>query len=121
MAVVAEAIQINMVTSSAVVAEAMLEDQIADIWPDYVCLYDVRSPEFKNRDLRDRAIQEMAEKLEKTGILNSSNIASFEFEPSTNCLNNRQPVMIFKLNTNVHIPRLLALIPNLIKTHLISL
>ena len=58
-----------MATSSAVVAEAveaMLEDQIADIWPDYACLYDVRSPEFKNRDLRDRAIQEMAEKLGKT-------------------------------------------------------
>ena len=52
-----------MAASSAVVAEAMLEGQIADIWPDYACLYDVRSPEFKNRKLRDRAIQEMAEKL----------------------------------------------------------
>ena len=27
----------------------MLEDKIADIWPDYPCLYDVRSRDFKNR------------------------------------------------------------------------
>ena len=43
----------------------MLEDQIADIWPDYPCLYDVRSPDFKNRELRDNSIQEIAEKLGK--------------------------------------------------------
>ena len=55
-----------MAACSAVIAEAMLEDQLADIWPDYVCLYDVRSPEFKNRELRDRASREIAEKLGKT-------------------------------------------------------
>ena len=27
-----------------------LEEQIVHIWPDYACLYDVRSPEFKNRE-----------------------------------------------------------------------
>ena len=48
------------------VAEAILEDKLADIWPDYPCLYDVRCPEFKNRDLRDKAFQEMAEKLGTT-------------------------------------------------------
>ena len=25
----------------------MLEDKLADIWPDYSCLYDVRCPEFQ--------------------------------------------------------------------------
>ena len=41
---------------SELVADAILEDQIVDIWPDYPCLYDVRSPEFKNRDLREHAL-----------------------------------------------------------------
>ena len=31
-----------------VVADIMLEDKIADLWPDYPCLYDVKSPDFKN-------------------------------------------------------------------------
>ena len=46
-------------TSSAVIAEAVLEDKIADIWPEshYPCLYDVRSPDFKNRELREIAVQ----------------------------------------------------------------
>ena len=51
----------------SVIADAMCEDKIADLWPEYPCLYDVRSPDFKNRDLRDNSIQEIAEKLGKTG------------------------------------------------------
>ena len=42
-----------MVTNNSIVAEAILEDKLADIWPDYPCLYDMRCPEFKNRDLRN--------------------------------------------------------------------
>ena len=57
-----------MVTSS-VVADAMFEDQIAYLRPDYPCLYDVGSPDFKTRDLRDNSIQEIDEKLGKTGNL----------------------------------------------------
>ena len=52
--------------SSVLVAEAILEDKLADIWPDYPCLYDVHSADFRNRDLREKALQEMAEKLETT-------------------------------------------------------
>ena len=36
-----------MAPSNAIVAEAMLEDKLAGIWPDYSYLYDVRCPEFQ--------------------------------------------------------------------------
>ena len=49
------------------VADVILEDQLVDIWPEYPCLYDVRSSEFKNRDARDKALQEIAENLGQTG------------------------------------------------------
>ena len=45
--------------------DVSLEDKIADIWPEYPCLYDVRSPDFKNRDMREKAYLEIAENLEK--------------------------------------------------------
>ncbi|XP_046852702.1 uncharacterized protein LOC124445960 [Xenia sp. Carnegie-2017] len=48
------------------VADVILEDQLVDIWPEYPCLYDVRSSEFKNRDARDKALQEIAENLGQT-------------------------------------------------------
>ncbi len=53
--------------ANEMISEMILEDEIADIWPEYPCLYDVRIPEFKNRDLRDRAFRDMAEKLQKSG------------------------------------------------------
>ena len=53
--------------NSELVSEVILEDQLVDIWPQYPCLYDVRSSEFKNRDARDKALQEIAEKLGQTG------------------------------------------------------
>jgi hypothetical protein len=56
-------------TSSAVIAEAIVEDEIADIWPDYPCLYDVWSPDFKNREMRENSVVKIAEKCEKTGML----------------------------------------------------
>ena len=61
----------NMASSkgnnSIVVLEEILEDQIADLWPDYPCLYDVKSSDFKNRDMRDQAVEEMANKLGQSG------------------------------------------------------
>ncbi len=48
-------------------SEAILEESLVDLWPDYPCLYDVRSPEFKDRVKRDSAIHEIAEKLEQEG------------------------------------------------------
>lgn len=66
-------------TSSVLVAEAMLEDQIADVWQEHPCLYDVRSPDFKNREMRDNSIQEIAEKIGTTGTLYFYLVFSFHF------------------------------------------
>ena len=38
----------------------MLEEKLVELWPDYGCLFDVRSPHFKNRDTRQVAIEEIA-------------------------------------------------------------
>ena len=59
-------------SNSIVVHEAILEDQIADLWPDYPCLYDVKSSDFKNRDLRDQAVEEMGKKLGQSGKCKSA-------------------------------------------------
>lgn len=60
---------LNQNECSEIVTEAILEDQLVDIWPDYRCLYDVRSSDFKNRDAREKAYQNIAEKLGQTGKL----------------------------------------------------
>ena len=44
-------------------SEIMLEEKLVELWPDYGCLYDARSPDFKNRDKRQVAIEEIATKL----------------------------------------------------------
>ena len=49
------------------VNEASLEDKLVDLWPDYSCLYYVSSQIFKNRDMRDAAMAEIAEKLGENG------------------------------------------------------
>ena len=59
-------IEVKMAANNSIVADAVLEDKLADLWPDYPCLYDVRCPEFKNRELRDKVFQELAEKLGTT-------------------------------------------------------
>ena len=62
--------QIKMPNKSCIVTEVVLEDKLADFWPDYLCLYDVRSSDFKKRELRDKALQELAGKLGTTCKLN---------------------------------------------------
>ena len=50
--------------------EAILEDKLVNLWPDYSCLYDVSHTgtlTFKNRDMRDAAMAEIAEKLGENG------------------------------------------------------
>ena len=51
---------------NAIVAEAVLEDKLADVWPDYPCLYNVRCPDLKNRQFCNKSTQEIAEKRGKT-------------------------------------------------------
>ena len=57
----------KMEGQSQLLADVLLEDKIAEIWPEYLCLYDVRLPDFKNRDMREKAYHEIAEKVEKSG------------------------------------------------------
>ncbi len=77
-------------------SEAILEESLVDLWPDYPCLYDVRSPEFKDRVKRDSAIHEIAEKLEQEGECPPDNpihftkqiLSKFVFWFSLRCLLN---------------------------------
>ena len=46
------------------VSDVLFEDHLVDMWPQHPCLYDVRSSGFKNRDSREKALEEIAEKLE---------------------------------------------------------
>ena len=47
-----------MTASNDVLAsDALLEDKFVTIWPDYQCFYDVRSVDFRNRDLRQQAME----------------------------------------------------------------
>ena len=55
--------KIEIAANSEWVADAMLEDQIDDIWPEHSCLYDVRTQDFKNKDVREKAYAEIVEKL----------------------------------------------------------
>ena len=57
-----------MADHSELVAEAMSEDQLVDMWSDYPCLYDVRSAGHKNRDSREKAFKEIVDKLGQTGL-----------------------------------------------------
>ena len=46
------------------VSDVLFEDHLVDMCPQHPCLYDVRSSDFKNRDSREKALEEIAEKLE---------------------------------------------------------
>ena len=63
-----------MTMNSVYLSEAILEEKLVELWPDYPCLYDVRSPEFKDRNKQEKAMAEIAEKVEQNG----------EYRPTTN-------------------------------------
>ena len=50
----------------SLVNDALLENKYVTIWPDYPCLYGVRSVDFRNSDLRQRAIEAIGEQLDQT-------------------------------------------------------
>ena len=56
-----------MATTSEIVNDVLLENKLVQMWPDYPCLYDVRSAVFKNRDVRQLAMEEIAGKLDQNG------------------------------------------------------
>ena len=49
-----------------VMNEYILEDKLVDLWQNYPCLFDVRSPDFKNRDKRLKAHEEIAKELKQS-------------------------------------------------------
>ena len=58
----------KMAANSEVVHEYMLEDKIVDIWPNFPCLLDVLSPDFKDRDKRQNALESIAKEVNQTGM-----------------------------------------------------
>ena len=46
--------------SNSVLSEVISEEKLVEIWPDHPCLYDVRSADFKDRDKRHKALEEIA-------------------------------------------------------------
>ena len=52
----------EMATTYDIVNEVLLEDKLVQMWPDYPCLYDVGAASFKNRDVRQLAMEEIANK-----------------------------------------------------------
>jgi hypothetical protein len=49
--------------TSEQLSELLSEEKLVEIWPDYPFLYDVRSAEFKDRDRRQQAMEEIAHNL----------------------------------------------------------
>lgn len=54
--------------TSEQLSELLSEEKLVEIWPDYPCLYDVRSAEFKDRDRRQQAMEEIARKIAQNGL-----------------------------------------------------
>ena len=53
--------------TSTVLVATIAEDQLAASWPDYTCLYAVGPASFRNRDLRQQAVAELACKFQQSG------------------------------------------------------
>ena len=53
--------------SNSVLNEVMSEEKLVEIWPDHPCLYDVRSADFKDRDKRQKALEEIALAVNQNG------------------------------------------------------
>ena len=62
---------------SGLVKDVLLEQKLVEMWPDYPCLYAVRSADFKNRDLRQQAVEEIANNLGQTGAYLLNNTSNF--------------------------------------------
>ena len=50
-----------------VVKEVILEDKLVDLWQEYPFLYDASLADYKDRNKRDKALEEIALALEKDG------------------------------------------------------
>ena len=68
-------------SNDVLVSDALLEDKFVTIWPDYQCFYDVRSVDFRNRDLRQQAMESIGEQLDQTSISIMSCRLQYVFTP----------------------------------------
>ena len=48
--------------------EPLAEEKLVVIWLDYPCFYNVRSAKFKDRDRRQQAVEEIAQKIAQNGL-----------------------------------------------------
>ena len=64
-------------SNDVLVSDALPEDKFVTIWPDYRCLYDVRSVDFRNRDLRQQAMEAISEQLDHTYFENVMQVPIF--------------------------------------------
>ncbi|KAK2182703.1 hypothetical protein NP493_340g00001 [Ridgeia piscesae] len=55
-----------MAATNMFICETIAEDKLVAIWEEFPCLYDVRSESFRNRDLRDEAIQTISDEVEQS-------------------------------------------------------
>ena len=62
---------------NGLVKDVLLEQKLAEMWPDYPCLYAMRSADFKNRDLRQQTLEEIANYLGQTGAYLLNNMSNF--------------------------------------------
>ena len=69
--------------SGSILSEVMLKEKLVELWPEYSCLYDVRSSDFKNKDRREVTMSEIAEKLKKVKNNWKSHFFRRRFEPSS--------------------------------------
>ena len=53
--------------SNSVLNKVMAEEKLVELWPDYPCLYDVRPADFKDRDKRQKALEEIAMAVNQNG------------------------------------------------------
>ena len=52
---------------ASVINDLLKEEKLIELWPEYSCLFNVSSPDFKNRDKRDLTYSEIAEKMQANG------------------------------------------------------
>ena len=67
---------------NSVLNKVIAEKKLVEIWPDHPCLYDVCSADFKDRDKRQKALEEIA-----MAVNQNSNIVKMLMNIYSNDLN----------------------------------
>ena len=57
----------KMAAINAYVCETISEDKLVVLWQQFPCLYDIRSEVYRNRDVREQAIKQIAEEVQQSG------------------------------------------------------